>query len=516
MNKKKRNLSFLFSAAMICNLIFSASAPVYAAENSKTTGEIAIDETHFPDPGFRKLVEDTADLDKNGNLSDYEISKISNFAVMEDNVSSLKGIEYFSALTELICFKVPTLKSIDLTKNPNIVSLSFHNNPVLENIDITKNTKLKSFVCNNSPALKDIDLTKNTDLYTLSIPNTGLTKIDVSKNLALGELDCSDNQITSLDLSKNPMLIKLSCSNNQLTNIDLSKNFNLEILYISNNQLKELNLTKNPKITGLYVSNNEFLSLDLNKNSLMKTFTGHTQSRNIRVPAPSIGYDLTKSDANIDPKKISNLKGARLDGTKLYDYTEGTAVTYDYSTDYPSNSKFDVTLHLKIIPNTDPVILAEDKTLTVGDKFLPLDGVSATDQEDGTIAMTEANIKENNVDTSKAGTYQITYIVTDSQGASSTKTVTITVEEKTGQQNPDIADKPSDDKKPSNSSSTSNHITVHRPNNHTSAARTAGTQSIPETKDAAQAGLLGTFLLLSGTIVGMIVIYKKRRIKNYQ
>lgn len=36
----------------------------------------------------------------------------------------------------------------------------------------------------------------------------------------------------------------------------------------------------------------------------------------------------------------------------------------------------------------------------------------------------------NSVDTTQAGTYEVTYKVTDSQGASSTKTITVTVKEK--------------------------------------------------------------------------------------
>ena len=80
--------------------------------------------------------------------------------------------------------------------------------------------------------------------------------------------------------------------------------------------------------------------------------------------------------------------------------------------------------------NHIPTINATDKILTVGDPFNPLDGVTAHDKEDGDIELTEANIIANNVDTSKIGRYSVTYKVTDSNGASTTKTIIVTVKEK--------------------------------------------------------------------------------------
>ncbi|HGS9607866.1 BspA family leucine-rich repeat surface protein [Clostridioides difficile] len=80
--------------------------------------------------------------------------------------------------------------------------------------------------------------------------------------------------------------------------------------------------------------------------------------------------------------------------------------------------------------NHIPMINATDKVLTVGDTFNPLDGVTAFDDEDGAIALTEANIIANDVNMDKAGTYNITYKVTDSQGATVVKTITVVVNPK--------------------------------------------------------------------------------------
>lgn len=98
--------------------------------------------------------------------------------------------------------------------------------------------------------------------------------------------------------------------------------------------------------------------------------------------------------------------------------------------------------------NIEPVINAADQVLTVGDIFNPLDGVTAHDAEDGAITLTNANIAANNVDTSKAGTYHVTYRVTDKNNASVKKTITIIVKESTKPTTNDKINKPEPPTKP--------------------------------------------------------------------
>ena len=89
-----------------------------------------------------------------------------------------------------------------------------------------------------------------------------------------------------------------------------------------------------------------------------------------------------------------------------------------------------VTVNPKMEPlNAAPIITAEDKTLTVGDTFDPMADVTATDAEDGNLT-DKIEILNNEVDTTKPGKYEVTYKVTDSKGASYTKTITVTVNPK--------------------------------------------------------------------------------------
>ena len=79
------------------------------------------------------------------------------------------------------------------------------------------------------------------------------------------------------------------------------------------------------------------------------------------------------------------------------------------------------------IINAIPKIEAKDRLINVGQKFEPLEGVTATDKEDGTI--TKIDVIENTVNENVAGTYKVTYKVTDSKGAEARKTITVIVNE---------------------------------------------------------------------------------------
>ena len=84
---------------------------------------------------------------------------------------------------------------------------------------------------------------------------------------------------------------------------------------------------------------------------------------------------------------------------------------------------------ITVIVNELPVINAEDKVIKVGEEFNPLIGVTATDKEDG--AITKIDVLENTVNVNVPGEYKVTYKVTDSKGAESTKTINVTVKKET-------------------------------------------------------------------------------------
>ena len=88
--------------------------------------------------------------------------------------------------------------------------------------------------------------------------------------------------------------------------------------------------------------------------------------------------------------------------------------------------------------NEKPVINAKDLELKVGDKFDALNGVTASDKEDGDLT-SSIKVVENTVNTKKSGKYKVTYKVTDSDNNETTLTINVTVKAKempkTGGQN---------------------------------------------------------------------------------
>lgn len=78
--------------------------------------------------------------------------------------------------------------------------------------------------------------------------------------------------------------------------------------------------------------------------------------------------------------------------------------------------------------NTPPTIQAADRELAFGEAFDPLENVTASDQEDGDISAS-IQVTHNDVDSTRAGGYHVTYEVTDSKGAVATKTITVIVKE---------------------------------------------------------------------------------------
>ena len=228
---------------------------------------IEINEENFPDNNFRDYIS-SYDKNKDGGLSEKEISNVTSIIVISKDISSLKGIEHFTTLKYLFCDH-NQLTSLDVSKNTALTSLHCYNNQ-LTSLDVSKNTALTSLTCYNNQ-LTSLDVSKNTALTTLYCDNNQLTSLDVSKNTALTSLACSNNQLTSLGVSKNTALTYLNCENNQLTSLGVSPNTALTSLYCDNNQLTSLDVSQNTALTSLYCDNNQLTSLDVSKNTALTT-----------------------------------------------------------------------------------------------------------------------------------------------------------------------------------------------------------------------------------------------------
>lgn len=121
------------------------------------------------------------------------------------------------------------------------------------------------------------------------------------------------------------------------------------------------------------------------------------------------------------------------DGTDLtdditYEQTVNTDVADTYEVTYKvkdsKGKEVSKTINVTVIPNEKPVINASDKEIYLNSDFNPLEGVTASDAEDGPIEKIEY---KGEVKTDEVGDYKVTYIVTDKNGQKTEKTITVKV-----------------------------------------------------------------------------------------
>jgi hypothetical protein len=147
--------------------------------------DVGINAENFPDDVFREYVRSSYDADSNDILSEAEIARVKHIRVglfvrpLYGNISSLKGIEHFTALTYLQC-----------------------NDNQLTKLDVSKNIALTGLLCSYNQ-LTELDVSKNTALDALHCNHNQLTELDVSNNVSLEVLFCYDNQLIKLDLLRN-------------------------------------------------------------------------------------------------------------------------------------------------------------------------------------------------------------------------------------------------------------------------------------------------------------------------
>ena len=220
--------------------------------------DIPINSTNFPDENFRNWVL-AQDVGQDGMLTEDEIAWMTEIVVPGKNIASLKGIEYFTALTSLQC-PFNQLTSLDVSKNTALTNLECGQNQ-LTSLDVSKNTALKNLYCEENQ-LTSLDVSKNAALMDLSCWSNQLTSLDVSQNTALIYLICDQNQLNSLDVSKNAALMQLNCSNNQLTLLDVSQNTKLTRLVCYLNQINETEMGK--LVASLPANNGVFCMKGLN------------------------------------------------------------------------------------------------------------------------------------------------------------------------------------------------------------------------------------------------------------
>ena len=106
---------------------------------------VAIDEQNFPDENFRDYVSQNFDNNSNQFLSDKEILAVTKIDVSGKGITSMKGLEYFTELTELYC-QINNLTELGVSNCTKLITLSCSDNG-LTALDVSKSTELTLLSC---------------------------------------------------------------------------------------------------------------------------------------------------------------------------------------------------------------------------------------------------------------------------------------------------------------------------------------------------------------------------------
>jgi len=220
----------------------------------------------FTDTNFLAEVRTAVGKGVSESVYDIDVASVTSLNVSNKDITSLAGIEYFTALNELNCNN-NQLMALDVSSNTALTHLYCYSNH-LTALDVRSNTALIDLYCYNNQ-LTALDVRSNTALTHLYCNNNQLTALDVSSNTALIDLYCDNNQLTALDVRSNTALIDLYCDNNQLTALDVSSNTALTHLYCDNNQLTALDVHSNTALTSLDCYSNHLTALDVRSNTAL-------------------------------------------------------------------------------------------------------------------------------------------------------------------------------------------------------------------------------------------------------
>ena len=207
------------------------------------TQDVKLDSKNFPDAVFREYL-DEFDLNSDRILSSVERNFVNKINIVDKELQSLKGLEYFPELVTLKC-EADAINYVDLSGNQKLQSIY-----------------LKGYVSNT------ISFSNNTQLQELQIESDNLTGLDVSKNTALVRLAIKGTKIQSLNLDNNTKLKRLEIEEGELQEISLKKNSELNSIWMRNVALKELDLSKNTKLMGVVIQRSQLSNVKLNSDDL--------------------------------------------------------------------------------------------------------------------------------------------------------------------------------------------------------------------------------------------------------
>ena len=122
----KRNYLHLLIWVAFFLLLSSCTKENNGIEELKEVEDVC---TQMDDINFRNFCYRKFDVNKDGKVSMTEANAVREIYVVEKNIKSLIGIEYFTNLTELRC-SANNLTSLDVSKCINLTVINCTDNPL--------------------------------------------------------------------------------------------------------------------------------------------------------------------------------------------------------------------------------------------------------------------------------------------------------------------------------------------------------------------------------------------------
>ncbi len=390
----------------------------------------------------------------NLNLSFNQISDISALSgftnltelrMTRNQVSDISALSNLTNLTNLYLDSNQISDVSALSNLTNLIDLNLSDNQI-SNISALSNLDNLTDLWLNNNQISDISALSNlTNLIDLNLSDNQISDISALSNLTnLKYLYLSDNQISNISaLSGLINLIDLDLSDNQISNISaLSGLINLIDLDLSDNQISDVSTLSNlTNLETLHLISNQISDISSlsNLDNLTELWLNNNQISDISSVPSSVGaFTLLASEQTIElqgeytVEEYENLEFNAIDrdGTKIPidlgtpDLNGGTKEIEWYSgmSMYSGTLKFTYS----IITKGPEINGAKDLELKLGETIDLMNGVSVTDAEDGDLT-SKVVVDDSKVDYNKTGSYDVIYSVTDSDGNTTTKTITLTI-----------------------------------------------------------------------------------------
>ena len=259
---------------------------------------VVINEENFPDENFRWEMENNADADHDGFLSDEEIAAVNDYFLSLESVVNFKGIEYFYdglkhfligglnspdpyTVTNLDISKFKVLESIEISDYPYFTSLDFSKNTTLKSIllhflqsltTVQLPAGLETLHINGTPNVTSLDLTpcKNS-LVQLFLCEGGVKELDLTNFKALTDISVAGNSaeerypLTSLNVSGCDNLGNVSLDATTIETVTMKDLESLHDLHVSYNEIKTLKVENCPLLSVLECEGNDLSALNIKK-----------------------------------------------------------------------------------------------------------------------------------------------------------------------------------------------------------------------------------------------------------